>query len=104
MCAACGPASARVPLERAAPVPTVPPPTEVPPALPPSTIAAPPVLVPPASAVLTPTGFALPVEARQPGGWIVQTPCGKRAVVSNATPVAPAPTVIIDAGHGGGEA
>jgi N-acetylmuramoyl-L-alanine amidase len=34
---------------------------------------------------------------------MVETPCGKSALVSDAKPVSPAPTVVIDPGHGGGE-
>lgn len=108
ICVACGSASARVPLERAAApttavVPTVPPPTQAPPPLPPSTVAAAPPRVGPAAAVTTSHGFPLPVDRTEPNGWVVQTPCGNTAVVSTATPIAPGPTVIIDPGHGGGE-
>ncbi|MCU1450213.1 MAG: N-acetylmuramoyl-L-alanine amidase [Acidimicrobiales bacterium] len=105
MLAACGSATSRVPLERAegtvpttAVVATIPPPTTpLPPPVPP-TVAA----LPDAAAVLSPRGFALPVEGRGPGGWVVQTPCGNRATLAAGAPIS-APPIIIDPGHGGGE-
>jgi N-acetylmuramoyl-L-alanine amidase len=103
--AACGSTTDRIPLERAAgtvpttvTVPTVPPTTAPAPPPPPPTV----VALPAAAAVLSPRGFALPVDGRDAGGWVVQTPCGKRATLAAGTPLAP-PTVILDPGHGGGE-
>src|SRR5256885_9811600 len=98
---ACGSASTRVPLERAvgtlpttttaAPTTTAPPPT---PTAPPPAAAT----VPPAVAVLSPHGFPLPVNARGPAGWVVQTPCGNAATLAAGTPLA-TPTAILDPGH-----
>jgi N-acetylmuramoyl-L-alanine amidase len=58
--------------------------------------------VPAAVAVLSPHGYPLPVDRRDPGGWVVQTPCGNRATLAVGTPLA-TPTVILDPGHGGDE-
>jgi N-acetylmuramoyl-L-alanine amidase len=44
----------------------------------------------------------LPVVGRQPGAWVVHTPCSNSALVSRATPVA-TPKVVLDPGHGGDE-
>jgi len=97
-CAACASDASRVPLQRAAgTVPTTVatvPPTTVPP-----TTAVP---LPPAQAVVSPKGFALPVEGSDPAGYVVQTPCGNRAVLPSGTPLSGA-TVVLDPGHGGGE-
>ncbi len=99
VCTACGSASARMPLERAAgtvpptttttapPVPTTPPP-------PPTTLA-------PANAVMSPRGFALPVDQSGPDAWTVETPCGNKTTLAAGTPLA-TPTVVLDPGHGGG--
>jgi N-acetylmuramoyl-L-alanine amidase len=51
---------------------------------------------------MSPHGFALPVDTQGPGGWVVQTPCGKTASLAAGTPIA-TPTVVLDPGHGGGE-
>ena len=116
VCASCGstPGSPRLPLERAAdapPSPTIaPPPTDAPPTTqattpPPTTTPPPPATtthVPPANAILTPRGFALPVDGRAAGGWVVETPCGNLATLAKGTPLA-TPTVILDPGHGGSE-
>lgn len=48
----------------------------------------------------TPRGVVVPVLGRDGGGWKVSTPCGREAVVTSVTPVAPVP-VVIDPGHGG---
>jgi N-acetylmuramoyl-L-alanine amidase len=97
---ACGSASARMPLERAAgTLPTTTstqsPPTTTAPTTPPAT-------VPAANAVMSPHGFALPVDRRDPTGWLVETPCGNQTMLSAGTPLA-TPTVVLDPGHGGGE-
>lgn len=99
-CAACGSPSARLPLERAAATPpttttTTAPPTTTAPTVPPAT-------VPPANAVMSPHGFALPVDRSDPAGWLVETPCGNKAMLSAGAPIA-TPTVVLDPGHGGGE-
>jgi N-acetylmuramoyl-L-alanine amidase len=108
-CAACGSAAARLPLERAAaPLPTTTLPattttqTSPPPPPPPTAPPAPPSTVPPANAVLSPRGFALPVDRRDPTGWLVETPCGNQTMLSAGAPLA-TPVVILDPGHGGGE-
>ena len=101
---ACGSASTRIPLQRA--VGTLPTTTAAPtttaqaPA--PTAPAPPPATVPPAVAVLSPHGFPLPVNARGPAGWVVQTPCGNSATLAAGTPLA-TPTVLLDPGHGGAE-
>ena len=51
---------------------------------------------------MSPNGFVLPVEGTNPGGYVVQTPCGNRAVLSSGKPLAGA-TVVLDPGHGGDE-
>jgi N-acetylmuramoyl-L-alanine amidase len=99
--AACGSATSRVPLERVegtVPTTVVVPAVPATVAVPPSTVAA----LPDAAAVLSPRGFALPVEGRGPGGWVVQTPCGNRTTLAAGSPLV-TPTIIIDPGHGGGE-
>jgi N-acetylmuramoyl-L-alanine amidase len=98
--AACGSASARMPLERAAatlPTTTTSSTTTTPPVP-----ATPPPTVPPANAVMSARGFALPVDRRNPTGWLVETPCGNQTELSSGTPIA-TPTVVLDPGHGGGE-
>jgi N-acetylmuramoyl-L-alanine amidase len=51
---------------------------------------------------MSPHGFALPVDRRDPTGWLVETPCGNQTMLSAGTPLA-TPTVVLDPGHGGGE-
>ena len=51
---------------------------------------------------MSPHGFPLPVEQTGAAGWLVQTPCGNKAMLAAGTPIA-TPTVILDPGHGGGE-
>ena len=102
---ACAPGQARLPLLRAAgappttPPPTTTPPSPPPPAAPPTTVAP---LPPPAAVVQTPAGVVLPVLGRQPGGWVVHTPCSNTVTVRRATPVV-SPQVVLDPGHGGDE-
>src|SRR5439155_7312069 len=99
---ACGSTSTHLPLERAVgtmPTTTVPPTTTAPTTTPPPP---PPPTVPPANAVMSPHGFALPVDSSDPHGWHVQTPCGNKATLASGTPLT-TPTVILDPGHGGGE-
>jgi N-acetylmuramoyl-L-alanine amidase len=67
---------------------TVPPPTGGPPAQRPK-------------AGVTDTGVVVPVIGTAPGGWVVGTPCGRRATVRRLRPVSG--TVVLDAGHGGWE-
>ncbi|HEX9970245.1 MAG TPA: N-acetylmuramoyl-L-alanine amidase [Acidimicrobiales bacterium] len=55
----------------------------------------------PAKVVVSPTGVVLPVTGREGGAYRVATPCGKSAVVQQATPVDG--VVVLDAGHGGVE-
>ncbi len=104
---ACGSMSTatRLPLERAAgTLPTATTATTTapaPPTTPPPT-APPPGTVPPANAVMSPRGFALPVDSRDDRGWLVETPCGNRTPLTAGTPLA-TPTVVLDPGHGGGE-
>ncbi|HEX2849332.1 MAG TPA: N-acetylmuramoyl-L-alanine amidase [Acidimicrobiales bacterium] len=52
-----------------------------------------------AKAVLTPGGILVPVLQKQADGDLVQTPCGKTAVVARGIPVDG--TVVLDPGHGG---
>ena len=102
LCAACGSASARFPLERAAG--TLPPTTTTAPTTTTTTAPAPTttVTVPAANAVMSPHGYALPVDGRDARGWLVETPCGNTAPLGSGSPLA-TPTVILDPGHGGGE-
>lgn len=53
----------------------------------------------PAKVVVSSTGVVLPVVGTDGGTYAVTTPCGKRASVSQATPVHG--VVVLDAGHGG---
>jgi N-acetylmuramoyl-L-alanine amidase len=55
-----------------------------------------------ARVVVTSEGVVLPVRSYSDDGWQVTTPCGKEAVVHNATPIIAA-DVVIDPGHGGSE-
>lgn len=55
----------------------------------------------PAKVVVSSTGVVLPVVGTDGGTYAVTTPCGKRASVSQATPVHG--VVVLDAGHGGME-
>lgn len=50
----------------------------------------------------TATGVTVPVFGTAAGGWLVGTPCGRRATVRTLRPVTG--TVVLDAGHGGQEA
>src|SRR5581483_2513050 len=97
---ACGSASTRMPLERAAG--TVPTTTSSTTTTAPPVPTTPPATLPPANAVMSPRGFALPVDRSTPTGWTVETPCGNQATLSAGTPIA-TPTVVLDPGHGGGE-
>ena len=51
---------------------------------------------------MSPHGFPLPVDRRDPSGWLVETPCGNQTTLSKGTPLA-TPVVMIDPGHGGNE-
>jgi N-acetylmuramoyl-L-alanine amidase len=51
-------------------------------------------------AVVTPTGFVLPVVAQDGDTYRVTTPCANEATVTNAEPLAGA-HVVLDPGHGG---
>src|SRR5207248_1361799 len=97
---ACGSTSTHLPLERAVgtlPATTAPPTTTAPTTAPP-----PPATVPPANAIMSPHGFALPVDSSDPRGWLVETPCGNKTTLTAGSPIT-TPTVILDPGHGGGE-
>jgi N-acetylmuramoyl-L-alanine amidase len=50
---------------------------------------------------LTARGVTVPVLGTAAGGWLVGTPCGRRATVRTLRPVVG--TVVLDAGHGGRE-
>lgn len=65
-----------------------------------TTVAAPTAPLP--KALVTPRGVVVAVVGREAGGFLVDTPCGRRAVVAEGTPVAEA-VVVLDAGHGGVE-
>ena len=81
------------------PATTVPPPTA-----PPTTVAPPPSPLASTNApvVVSSTGVVVPVIGKEGGGVLVGTPCGNSTVIREGTPV-PAATVVLDAGHGGGE-
>lgn len=55
-----------------------------------------------AKVLVSPAGVVLPIQAKDPGGWKVTTPCGKTAVVAGGTTLGSA-HVVLDAGHGGVE-
>ena len=51
---------------------------------------------------MSPKGLVLPVEGTDPAGYVVQTPCGNRAILGSGKPLSGA-TVVLDPGHGGDE-
>jgi N-acetylmuramoyl-L-alanine amidase len=53
--------------------------------------------------LVTPTGVTVAVLGRAGTGWSVETPCGRTAIVHGGRTV-PRVQVMIDPGHGGGEA
>ena len=55
-----------------------------------------------AKAVVSPTGVVVPVVSHTDTGWVVRTPCGDTATLTEGTPVAQA-TIVVDPGHGGTE-
>ena len=55
-----------------------------------------------ARVIITATGIVVPVLADTDGGWMVQTPCGAEAEITDGTPVSAA-HVVLDPGHGGSE-
>ena len=55
-----------------------------------------------AKVLVSKRGVVLPVAAREPGGFVVDTPCGRTAVVAGGTPLGGA-AVVLDPGHGGDE-
>ena len=88
---------------------TLPPPTSIPattttapaPTNPVTTLPPPPPLPEGQAKILvSSTGVVLPIQAKDPGGWKVTTPCGKTAVVATGTTFGSA-HVVLDAGHGG---
>lgn len=52
--------------------------------------------------VVTPTGVVTPVIRSTPGGWLVQTPCGNHATLTEGRALG-AVDVVLDPGHGGSE-
>lgn len=54
-------------------------------------------------ALLTTTGVMVAVLGVEDGGFRVRTPCGGEATIAGGTPISAA-TVVLDPGHGGGEA
>ena len=55
-----------------------------------------------AKAVVTPAGVVVPVISHTDDGWVVRTPCGNTATLTEGTPVVEA-TIVVDPGHGGTE-
>jgi len=55
-----------------------------------------------AKVVVTPGGVVVPVVSHTDTGWVVRTPCGDTATLTEGTPVAEA-TIVVDPGHGGTE-
>ena len=55
-----------------------------------------------AKVVITPNGIVVPVVSHTDTGWVVRTPCGETATLTEGTPVAEA-TIVLDPGHGGVE-
>ncbi|HVF13241.1 MAG TPA: N-acetylmuramoyl-L-alanine amidase [Acidimicrobiales bacterium] len=55
-----------------------------------------------ARAVISPGGVVVPVVSHTDTGWVVRTPCGSTATLTEGTPVAEA-TIVVDPGHGGTE-
>jgi N-acetylmuramoyl-L-alanine amidase len=55
-----------------------------------------------AKVVISPGGVVVPVVSHTDTGWVVRTPCGATATLTEGTPVAEA-TVVVDPGHGGTE-
>ncbi len=51
-------------------------------------------------AVVTRSGVVVPVISRAGNGWVVSTPCGRPAEITDGTPT-PAAAVVLDPGHGG---
>jgi N-acetylmuramoyl-L-alanine amidase len=70
-------------------------------ATPVTTTAAPPTKAE-ANAVITANGIVVPVVSHTDTGWVVRTPCGDTATLTDGTPVAAA-TIVLDPGHGGTE-
>jgi len=74
---------------------------EAPPTTPAPTTTAPPTRAE-ARAVISPAGVVVPVVSHTDTGWVVRTPCGATATLTEGTPVAEA-TIVLDPGHGGTE-
>jgi N-acetylmuramoyl-L-alanine amidase len=55
-----------------------------------------------AKVVISPGGVVVPVVSYTDTGWVVRTPCGDTATLTEGTPVAEA-TIVVDPGHGGTE-
>jgi len=55
-----------------------------------------------AKVVVSPAGVVVPVVSHTDDGWLVRTPCGDTANLTEGTPVAGA-TIVLDPGHGGTE-
>ncbi len=55
-----------------------------------------------AKVVVSPAGVVVPVVSHTDTGWVVRTPCGAEATLTEGTPVAQA-TIVVDPGHGGTE-
>jgi len=55
-----------------------------------------------ARAVISPAGVVVPVVSHTDVGWVVRTPCGATATLTEGTPVART-TIVLDPGHGGTE-
>ncbi len=55
-----------------------------------------------ARAVISPAGVVVPVVSHTDTGWVVRTPCGTTANLTEGTPVGPT-TIVVDPGHGGTE-
>jgi N-acetylmuramoyl-L-alanine amidase len=55
-----------------------------------------------AKVVISPAGVVVPVVNHTDTGWVVRTPCGATATLTEGTPVAQA-TIVVDPGHGGTE-
>lgn len=55
-----------------------------------------------ARALITPTGVVVPVLDINPDEFVVRTPCGETAMLSDGTPIGSA-RVVLDPGHGGEE-
>ena len=55
-----------------------------------------------AKVVVSPAGVVVPVVSHTDTGWVVRTPCGDTATLTEGTPLAEA-TIVVDPGHGGTE-